>query len=102
MGSWRIGRQETGTLAMTLSFSKAKRTVLGAVAALTLGVAMVGSTAPAEAQWRGHWGGGWVARQSGAAAGATVRPIGAATAIGRITAAVRSRPGLSAGSRSAP
>jgi len=44
---------------MTLSFSKAKRAVLGAVAALTLGAAMVGSTAPAEAQWRGHWGGGW-------------------------------------------
>jgi len=44
---------------MTLSFAKAKRAVLGAVAALTLGAAMVGSTAPAEAQWRGHWGGGW-------------------------------------------
>ena len=44
---------------MTLSFSKAKRAVLGAVAALTLGAAIVGSTAPAEAQWRGHWGGGW-------------------------------------------
>src|SRR3954466_7097009 len=66
MGSWRIGRQETGTLAMTLSFSKAKRAVLGAVAALTLGAAMVGSTAPAEAQWRGHWGGGWGGYRSAA------------------------------------
>ncbi|HEX8165536.1 MAG TPA: hypothetical protein VF601_07070 [Beijerinckiaceae bacterium] len=45
---------------MALSFSKTKKAVLGAVAALTLGGAMLASTAPAEAQWRGGWrGGGW-------------------------------------------
>jgi hypothetical protein len=45
---------------MALSFSKTKKAALGAVAALTLGGAMLASTAPAEAQWRGGWhGGGW-------------------------------------------
>ena len=45
---------------MALSFSKTKKAVLGSLAALTLGGAMLASTAPAEAQWRGGWrGGGW-------------------------------------------
>ncbi|HEX8664920.1 MAG TPA: hypothetical protein VF744_12905 [Beijerinckiaceae bacterium] len=46
---------------MALSFSKTKKAVLSGVAALTLGGAMLASTAPAEAQWRGGWhrGGGW-------------------------------------------